>query len=443
MADVRDTFAAFFEGWLQRQQTFLEQLLTISTSPPQNNDKERRQLVEQVIGHYMQYYQEKYKAANDDIFLLYSPPWFSSFERTFLWISGFRPSLVFKFIAETVEDFLSAEQKERIEVVKIGTKKEEGEIEDAMAKIQESVAAPPLSNLVRMVGRLEDGEVSDMDTAMEELKAAMLTVMGKADCLRGSTVWKVLEILSPEQTVKLLAGAAQFQLQTRRLGLERDSQIAAAASTSSEIGIRLEIVDDNDVLMAFKDADHIDGTEAQPPPPPPDNEANEPEIPNVTNEHDPLDAEPEEEYHSAHSDSEVEGEPDSSDDEFQPDGATQHFVNQTSNVYNENESGEHPQPPVVVRDLELKMQFNNMKEFRDYIRTYAILKNFVWEYVKNDSDRARLKCHDKECNWLCYAKQKRNEATIVVKTFRGRTRARGSGTSGRGSGTSTRGRGTV
>ncbi|KAM7466716.1 hypothetical protein LguiB_014278 [Lonicera macranthoides] len=59
-----------------------------------------------------------------------------------------------------------------------------------------------------------------------------------------------------------------------------------------------------------------------------------------------------------------------------------------------------------------------MKEFRDYIRTYAILKNFVWEYVKNDNDRARLKCHDKECNWLCYAKQKRNEATIVMKTLR-------------------------
>ncbi|KAM7462687.1 hypothetical protein LguiA_030808 [Lonicera macranthoides] len=64
--------------------------------------------------------------------------------------------------------------------------------------------------------------------------------------------------------------------------------------------------------------------EAQPPPPPPppDNEANEPEIPNATNEHDPLEAEAEEEYHSAHSDSEVEGEPDFSDDEFQPDAAT-------------------------------------------------------------------------------------------------------------------------
>ena len=263
-------------------------------------------------------------------------------------------------------------------------------------------------------------------------------------------------------------------------------------------GILLEIVDDKDILMAFNDADYIDGsddlhvficidvlvevgstqppqpqpppTETHPPqtpptptsppkrrvkiiakkkltpkkdfaprvesfipendideippqaeaqpPPPPVNEANEPEIPNATYNHDPLDAEAEEEYHSVHSDSEVESEPDSSDDEFQPDPATQEFVNQTSNVYNENESEEHPQPTVHVKDLELKMQFNNMKEFRDYIRTYAILKNFVWEYVKNDGDRARLKCHDKECNWLCYAKQKRNEATVIVKTLR-------------------------
>ncbi|KAM7500649.1 hypothetical protein LguiA_025063 [Lonicera macranthoides] len=115
--------------------------------------------------------------------------------------------------------------------------------------------------------------------------------------------------------------------------------------------------------------------EAQPPPP--DNEADKPEIPNAINEYDPLEAKAKEEYHSAPSDSEVDGEPDYSDDEFQTDPATQEFVNETSNVYNDNESGEHPQSPVVVKDLELKMQFNNMKEFKDYIRTYDILKNFV------------------------------------------------------------------
>ncbi|KAM7522881.1 hypothetical protein LguiA_012783 [Lonicera macranthoides] len=67
------------------------------------------------------------------------------------------------------------------------------------------------------------------------------------------------------------------------------------------------------------------------------------------------------------------------------------------------------------------MELNTMKEFRNYIRTYAILKKFVWEYMKNDGDRARLKCHDEECNWICYAKQKRNEAIVVEGTAVGRT----------------------
>lgn len=64
------------------------------------------------------------------------------------------------------------------------------------------------------------------------------------------------------------------------------------------------------------------------------------------------------------------------------------------------------------------MKFDTIKDFRDYIITYTILKKFLWEYMKNDGDRARLKCYDKECNWLCYVKQNRNEAIVVMKTLR-------------------------
>lgn len=84
-----------------------------------------------------------------------------------------------------------------------------------------------------------------------------------------------------------------------------------------------------------------------------------------------------------------------------------------------DESGEHQIPTLEVQELELKMEFINMKEFMEYIRTYAILKKFVWEYVKNNCNRTRLKCHDPDCNWFCYVKQKKNGATIVVKTLKG------------------------
>jgi hypothetical protein len=132
---------------------------------------------------------------------------------------GFRSSLVFKFVSNSVAESLPEEQQNRIGKLEAETKHEERKIEEAMASIQESMAAPPMFHLVQLVRRLVDGQVLDLDAAMEELRAAMLMVMEKADNLLGMTVWEVCEILSPEQTVKLFAGAAHFHLQTRRMGL--------------------------------------------------------------------------------------------------------------------------------------------------------------------------------------------------------------------------------
>ena len=49
--------------------------------------------------------------------------------------------------------------------------------------------------LARRVGRLMDGEISSLDSAIEALKTAMLQVIEGADSLRKSTVSKVLEIV--------------------------------------------------------------------------------------------------------------------------------------------------------------------------------------------------------------------------------------------------------
>lgn len=225
---VRNTFTSFFEWWLDRQQSFLDQLLALSL-PTHQDGEQRKNLVEQVLTHYLQYYQEKSKAAIDDVFLMYSAPWLSTFERTFLWVTGFKPSLFLKLINGSVgNDFLSVEQLERIEAVKVEIRREERGIDDIVARVQESVAAPPLFYLMTRAERRLDRGVSDLDTAMDKLKTSMVVVMEKADELRGETLRRVVEILSPVQTVKFLAGAAQFQLQTRRWGLDRDSQRAAS-----------------------------------------------------------------------------------------------------------------------------------------------------------------------------------------------------------------------
>uniref|UniRef100_A0A2N9GWC9 DOG1 domain-containing protein n=1 Tax=Fagus sylvatica TaxID=28930 RepID=A0A2N9GWC9_FAGSY len=121
---------------------------------------------------------------------------------------------------------LTDEQTRRMEEVKAETKNGEKELTETLARLQQSVAAPPMVALARRIGRIMDGEISSLDSAIEALKTSMLRVLEDADSLRKSTVSKVVEILSPVQTLKFLAAAAQFQLQVRRWGMERDSQKA-------------------------------------------------------------------------------------------------------------------------------------------------------------------------------------------------------------------------
>ncbi|XP_009339278.2 protein ZW2 [Pyrus x bretschneideri] len=222
----RERFVTFLGGWLDRQQTFLDQLLNLVESPDyENKDARERILIEQVLSHYQQYFAEKARTAEEDAFVLFSPPWLSSFERSLLWLGGFKPSMVLRMVDSSVED-LTAEQVREMDAVKGETRRAERDLSETMARIQESVAAPPILALARRVGRPMEGEISSLDMAMEMLKTAMLGVFESADGLRGSTVRKVVEVLSPEQTVKVLAAVAQFQLRIRRWGLQRDTQLS-------------------------------------------------------------------------------------------------------------------------------------------------------------------------------------------------------------------------
>ncbi|PIN21643.1 hypothetical protein CDL12_05657 [Handroanthus impetiginosus] len=93
-----------------------------------------------------------------------------------------------------------------------------------MARVQESVAEPPVYSLMQKFGTLVDGEKEQFDAGMEALKAAMVVVVGNADALQGWTAAEVVKILNPVQGVKFLAAVARFQLQARRWGLEKDAE---------------------------------------------------------------------------------------------------------------------------------------------------------------------------------------------------------------------------
>ncbi|KAK9678469.1 hypothetical protein RND81_11G213500 [Saponaria officinalis] len=82
-------FNEFFNSWLERQQAYLDKLVEASSFESRD---EKRELVEKVLLHYEEYYEEKYKVISQDIFQLFSPPWLNTFEMAILWIDGlFKP----------------------------------------------------------------------------------------------------------------------------------------------------------------------------------------------------------------------------------------------------------------------------------------------------------------------------------------------------------------
>lgn len=220
---VTESFDTFFHGWLIRQENYLQELLRIDQiqSSEQNRNSQEidepkcKELTNRVMAHYGEYYETKSRIGSDNVFLLFSPTWLSSLELSFLWVAGFKPSLVFRLVNDSVLD-LTKEQAQRMHVVMAETKKKEKELAKKLACIQEDVAAPPMMALVRRMG------TGDKDSAVERLRLPMEELVGNADMLRSTTVGKVMEILSSAQVVKFLVAAAQLQLRIRALGIQRD-----------------------------------------------------------------------------------------------------------------------------------------------------------------------------------------------------------------------------
>ncbi|KAI5650025.1 hypothetical protein M9H77_36030 [Catharanthus roseus] len=224
---LRETFTGFYENWHIKHQEILEKLIEcVENEEEEDQDHQcQEEIFNQVLSHYQEFFQEKSKAANEDVFLVISAPWFSSFERALIWVSAFRPSMLFSLIKNSIGEDLGHDQQVKIEAIKVETKREEKAIEEEFAKVQESVADSGIFPLLRRFERIIDGEISELDNAMEELKKGMIMVVEEADVLRGLTVKKLMEVLNPIQNLKFLIAAVQFVARARTWGLYKDSII--------------------------------------------------------------------------------------------------------------------------------------------------------------------------------------------------------------------------
>ncbi|KAF5471525.1 hypothetical protein F2P56_008312 [Juglans regia] len=217
------SFEAFLEGWLVRQEHYLDELLSARQHCHEIRDEDLKDLVCRILAHYQEYYEEKSMVAQRDVFLVFSPTWFTSFERTFLWIAGFKPGLAFHLISNSVDD-LSENQHQRMNRLKEETKVEEQALNHELAKIQERVAAPPFLEILRSGGRSIDGEIKEEDNVFAAWRSALESVVTNADALRTNTAVKVVEILSPAQSVRFLAAVSELQLRIRSWGLQREAE---------------------------------------------------------------------------------------------------------------------------------------------------------------------------------------------------------------------------
>ncbi|KAL1816981.1 hypothetical protein ACET3Z_019555 [Daucus carota] len=215
-------FEIFLQGWLLRQHRFHELLQTTLQNIEDHKEDDLNVLLSKVLSHYHQYYERKSEMATHNVFLVFSPPWFTPFEKTFFWVGGFRPSLAFKVLETVINgEELTEQQRQRLDMLKDDLAREEADVAREMASTQEKVATDQavMEAVKKMENRI-DGEILELDAILRGLRSGMEIVLSCADSLRVATAGKLTQILNPVQCIKFLAAVTKLQLRIRTKGMQ-------------------------------------------------------------------------------------------------------------------------------------------------------------------------------------------------------------------------------
>ncbi|XP_057525299.1 protein RESPONSE TO ABA AND SALT 1-like [Amaranthus tricolor] len=231
------SFEEFYHGWCHRQAQLSAEINAAvhgksGDEGPVIEERAARLLIARVLGHFEEYYEHKSRAANLNGFALFSPTWCSSLECSFLWIAGFQPTVLLQVVSDSVRD-LSPDQTLALERLKRETRINEKVVEDELARIQETVAAPPLMDVIRKAAWPAEMKTSNTESEpMEQLSRALETVIANADSLRVTTGAKVAEILTPYQCLRFLVPAIRLLQSLRISGRERDVLAGTGSDTT-------------------------------------------------------------------------------------------------------------------------------------------------------------------------------------------------------------------
>ncbi|KDP21106.1 hypothetical protein JCGZ_21577 [Jatropha curcas] len=189
-------------------------------------------LVSKVTQHYKEYYTIKWALAREDVLAFFSPIWVTPLENAYSWITGWKPSAVFKLVDSMRTSRvpgpslteLTQEQVGQIQELRVKIRLEEEKVEREMERQQVAIADRKMIELLRLVVRVKNGEQVSLQVegrvqvALKGVMGGLEKVMKAADCVRLRTLKGLLDLLNPFQCVEFLAGICMLQIQISQSG---------------------------------------------------------------------------------------------------------------------------------------------------------------------------------------------------------------------------------
>ncbi|XP_050370875.1 protein DOG1-like 4 [Argentina anserina] len=221
---VEESFSEYFEKWVCQLEQLQHQLIKLSQEKAVlQNEAELQALVSRVTSLHKEYYTAKWAAAHQDVLAFFCPVWSSPLEKTFSWLTGWKPSMLFKLLRQARLRNVSEQQLRKIEELRLKTRYEEERVEREMERQQVAMADRKMVELARLTTRVRNGggavaEVEGMvDMAIKVMLNGLERVMKAADCVRLKALKGVLDLLSPLQCVEFLAANGMVQIKLRQL----------------------------------------------------------------------------------------------------------------------------------------------------------------------------------------------------------------------------------
>ncbi|KAF8025867.1 hypothetical protein BT93_F2639 [Corymbia citriodora subsp. variegata] len=231
---------------MAQQHRDLDELLQ-AVSTDSGDAEKLKSLAGKNIQHFRDYLEARSQLAQHDAPSFFCPSWCTSFENSFLWIGGCRPTLAIRLVYSISGSDLeaqlagggrqgddngggggnlgeiSASQLKSINELHMKTVRMEEKLSSRMASMQEDIADDPLALIAKRSGRVGE-ESESVERVMKGHTLSLARVLTEADELRLATLRELVEdILTPLQAVEFLMTMKKLHLSIHEWGKRRDS----------------------------------------------------------------------------------------------------------------------------------------------------------------------------------------------------------------------------